>query len=314
MEKKPATYQTLFFGLLCAALILVLTAAYASISTPEGPLAGIGSEITVVILFIAAFCIGLVLLGNYHIIKRFRESRQQNRELRQELREKEKMRSHLLEKVITSQEDERKRIARELHDETSQSLTSLMLGLKLIQQSDDLDQVKEMSGALRDTIQRTLEEIQRISFELRPSALDEFGLDAAIKRYVSELSSHLGVDIEFDLEECKKIRHNPVVETAVYRVVQEALTNAIRHSGAGNFKVWLRCNNDYLEAVVEDDGKGFSLIEEMGKRESLGIFGMKERAALVGGDLFIHTGPGKGTSVRLKIPLGQGEDHSRQAG
>ncbi|MGI6318614.1 MAG: cache domain-containing protein [Dethiobacteria bacterium] len=227
---------------------------------------------------------------------------QKNRELQEQLEEKEKMRLHLLNKIITTQEEERKRISRELHDETSQSLTGLMLGLKRIQEADDINEVRKLAADFREIILKTLEEIQWLSFELRPSALDDLGLYAAIHRYVKELSHHSGINIEYVQHKCKDLRLGSVVETTVYRVIQEALTNVIRHAEAQNAKVSIHCGDNNIEVTIEDDGKGFDYTILQKDHQALGLFGMKERATLVGGELIIDTSPGKGTRLTLRIP------------
>jgi signal transduction histidine kinase len=227
---------------------------------------------------------------------------QKNRELQDQLEEKEKMRIHLLDKIITTQEEERKRISRELHDETSQSLTGLMLGLKRIQEADDINEVRKLASGFREIILKTLEEIQWLSFELRPSALDDLGLYAAIHRYVKELSRYSGINIEYVPQNFKDKRLGSVVETTVYRVIQEALTNVVRHAEAQYVKVAIQCGDNNLEVIIEDDGKGFDYTILQKDHHALGLFGMKERATLVGGELIIDTSPGKGTRLVLRIP------------
>lgn len=246
-------------------------------------------------------------LGNIfnNMMESLQTNWKKNQELQEKLEEKEKMRLHLLKKIIVTQEEERKRISRELHDETSQSLTSLLLGLKLIQEADDINEVHTLAGGLREIISKTLEEIQWLSYELRPSVLDDLGLHAALNRYVNELSQHAGIKIDYDLQACKDLdtRLGSVVETTIYRVVQEALTNVIRHAEAQNVKVSLRCDEKNIEAIIEDDGKGFDFSLLQNDQQALGLFGMTERASLVGGELVIDTAPGKGTRVILRIPL-----------
>lgn len=235
-----------------------------------------------------------------------------NLEPQKQLEEKEGMHLDLLNKIIAAQEEERKRIARELHDETSQSLTSLMLGLKLIHQAKNLEEVKSLSTDLRELIYKTLEEIQWLSYELRPRSLDDLGLSAALKRYVKELSHHADLDIVYDMEGCRDIRLNSIMETTVYRVVQESLTNVRRHACAQKVKVFLRCSDRNMQAIIEDDGKGFDLDAIQKKQQTLGLFGMNERAALVGGKLSIDTEQGKGTKVTLAIPMKKIEELNNQ--
>lgn len=232
-----------------------------------------------------------------------------NQRLQNNLEEKDKKLVGLLRKTINIQEEERKRIARELHDETSQSLTSLMLMLKSIQQSDDLGSIRKLSGTLREVIYNTLEEIQKLSFELRPMALDKLGVDQALQRYIGELARHTDVNINYDNGEMKFSRLGPAIETTLYRIVQEALTNAVRHAKPQNIHITLQSDERNVTVIVQDDGKGFDLQEVQAKgKEALGLMGMMERASLVGGELKIDTAPGKGTRVLIKLPLLERED------
>ena len=245
-------------------------------------------------------------LGNFfnEMMESLQANWEKNRELQNKLEEKEKMRVHLLQKIIVSQEEERKRISRELHDETGQSLTSLLLGLKLIQQADSTEKAKELTKNLREIIYKTIEEIQWLSYELRPSALDDLGLEVALRRYVSELSQHAKINIELKMVNCKGMRFSSIVETTIYRVVQEGLTNVIKHAKANNVKVLVHCSARSMDVKIEDDGVGFDIHDiEDDQQKSLGLFGMKERAFLIGGNLVIESAPGKGTRISLKIPF-----------
>ncbi len=238
-----------------------------------------------------------------------------NQKLQQSLKKKESNRIQLLRKIINIQEEERKRIARELHDETSQSLSSLLLILKTIQQSDDLETIRKLSSTLRGIIYNTLEEIQKLSYELRPMALDKLGIDQALQRYITELARHTGANIHYDNEEMKFSRLDPAIETTLYRIVQEALTNAIRHAKAQNINITLQSNTTSVTVAIEDDGKGFDLQEVLTKsKEALGLVGMMERASLAGGWLKIETAPGKGTRVLLTLPLLEKEDLPQSSG
>ncbi|MEW5919596.1 MAG: cache domain-containing protein [Bacillota bacterium] len=229
---------------------------------------------------------------------------ERNQKLQQSLEEKEKNRVQLLRKIINIQEEERKRIARELHDETSQSLTSLMLMLKTVQQSDDISVIRKLTETLREVIYNTLEEIQKLSYELRPMALDKLGVDEALKRYIRELAQHMDININYNNQDCKFSRLGPAIETTVYRIVQEALTNAVRHAKPQNIEITLLSDDKTVTVVVQDDGIGFDLQEVQTKgKEALGLLGMMERASLVGGELKIKTAPGKGTRILLKLPL-----------
>ena len=215
-----------------------------------------------------------------------------------------KTRTELLQKVMTAQEDERKRIARELHDETGQAITSLMVGMKLVEQvADDPDEIRARSAELRVLAARTLESVRRLSRDLRPSVLDDAGLVPALRRHISDFARFHSLSVDFQVVGDENRRLPPEVETAAYRIVQEALTNVARHARATNASVILNLNGDVVSAVVEDNGIGLdpSRIEE-----TSGVLGMRERAVLLGGSLTIESLPGAGTTIFAKLPVGGG--------
>lgn len=232
----------------------------------------------------------------------------ENATLWEELRRKEESRAHLLEKVISAQEEERKRIARELHDQTSQALTSLMVGLKVIEETSSLELVRERTAELRALAAQTLEEVHDLALELRPSVLDDLGLVAALERYVKESCPKMGLTVDLHISGLERRRLGPEIETTVYRIVQEALTNVAKHAEARNACVVLEHRNSHLVTIIEDDGRGFCVSETVGAtghERKLGLFGMYERATLIGGELTIESTPGTGTSIYLKVPLRQ---------
>lgn len=238
-----------------------------------------------------------------------REVLRQNRELAQlseELRQKEQIRAQLLEKVISAQEEERKRIARELHDETSQALTSLVVGLKVLEGLHDPAQIKAQVAELRELATATLESVHGLALELRPSVLDDLGLVAAVQRHVAAQAKKYNLDVDFHTAGLDGMRLPPETETAVYRIVQEALANVARHSRAASASVVLERRNDTLVAIVEDDGQGFDVDALLAREQSLGLHGMRERAFLVGGKLTIESSPGAGTTVFVQVPLVSG--------
>lgn len=220
-----------------------------------------------------------------------------------ELQDTEIARKQVLEKLISVQEDERKRISRELHDETSQSLTSVMVGLRLLESHSVNEDSKRSLCEMREVVAKTLIEIRNMARQLRPSVLDDLGLLPAIQRYIAEYPRRFGLDIDLHVRGSMDQRLNPQIEIAVYRIIQEALTNIARHAKAENACVIMEHRQGQLLVVIEDDGIGFNTQEFENKESGLGIFGMKERAALVGGSLVIETKPGSGTSLFLKIPL-----------
>jgi signal transduction histidine kinase len=226
-------------------------------------------------------------------------------QLWEQLQEKEKVRAGLLEKVISAQEEERKRIARELHDETSQMLTSLAVGLKLLEGTPDQDRMRAHAAELRELAASTIRAVHTLAFELRPSVLDDLGLVAAVGRYCRSLSQR-GLEVDFHVAGMEDTRLAPETETAVYRILQEALTNVVRHAEATEASVVLERRAGSILAIVEDNGRGFNvdqLLDSSMRDRSLGLYGMHERAALVGATLTIESSLGSGTSVFVETPI-----------
>jgi signal transduction histidine kinase len=232
-----------------------------------------------------------------------------NRELAQlseELSQKEQIRAQLLEKAISAQEEERKRIARELHDETSQALTSLVVGLKVLEGMHDPARIKTQVSELRELAAATLDSVHGLALELRPSVLDDLGLVAAVQRHVSTQSRKYGLEVDFHTTGLDGTRLPPETETAVYRIIQEALTNVARHSGATEASVVLERRRQALVAIIDDNGRGFDAEALLAREQSLGLHGMRERSFLVGGKLTIESSPGGGTTVFVEVPLDVG--------
>jgi signal transduction histidine kinase len=225
-----------------------------------------------------------------------------------ELKQKEEARTHLLQKVIVAQEDERKRIARELHDETGQTLASLMMGLKCLAttcpQADHGCRLNEM----RLAVKKTIDAVHRMAVDLRPSILDDMGLIPALEKFVADFQANYGMDADLHMQWNCNERLSHEVEVTVYRIVQEALTNIAKYAEAENVCVIISCNQQGLEVIVEDDGVGFetdTLYKENAAGNQLGLFGMQERAVLVGGTVTIESTIGMGTTVFLRIPFGR---------
>lgn len=216
--------------------------------------------------------------------------------------EREKLRLQLLEKVISAQEDERRRISRELHDETGQSLTSLMVRMQMMMQQCDVPQLRAQIEDLKNLVGDTLENVHNLARELRPSILDDMGLDAAVQRYVSDCSRRYNLAVDVVTLGLENERLPAAVETALYRIVQEGLTNIARHSGARSASIMLERRNGRVRAIIEDDGKGFDY-ETAVASGRLGLYGMKERAELLGGTLAIESSPNQGTSIFVEVPV-----------
>jgi signal transduction histidine kinase len=232
----------------------------------------------------------------------------------QQLREKEEDRTRLLEEVISAQEEERKRIARELHDEAGQALSSLMLGLKHLEETCGDPSAKGKAAELRSLAADTLDLTHDLALELRPSVLDDLGLVAALERYARDYASRYNISLDFHAAALEDKRLPPQEEIALYRIVQEALTNVAKHAGARNVSVLLEERNGTTVIIVEDDGQGFDVAAVMGsagQSRRLGLLGMEERAALIGGKLTIESRPGAGTAVFVEVPRaidGHGSD------
>ncbi len=225
---------------------------------------------------------------------------------RAELERKEEVRARLLEQVITAQEDERKRIARELHDETSQALTSLMVGLKVLEERPELAAERERLVDLRALTGKTLEAVHDLALQLRPSVLDDLGLVPAMDRLVRDFRRTHGIEAAFETNLRTGPRLPPTLETALYRITQEALTNVARHAGAHSVSLLLEARRGSVTLIVEDDGCGFDVarcMREARDDRCLGLFGMRERATLLGGTLTIESTPGSGTTVFVEVPL-----------
>lgn len=214
-------------------------------------------------------------------------------------KEREVLQRQLLEKVISTQEEERCRIARELHDSTSQSLTSLLVGLRTMEANcSDLNQ--QQVSDLREVATRTLDEVHNLAMQLRPRVLDDLGLSAALERLTFEWQARykILVDLAVTLGD---IRLPQSVETALYRIIQETLTNVARHARAQSVSILVERRNGSVITVIEDDGQGFEVNTPSGEYH-LGLLGMRERAELLGGRLTIESSPGHGTSIFVEIP------------
>jgi two-component system, NarL family, sensor histidine kinase DevS len=206
--------------------------------------------------------------------------------------------ANALRRVLEAQELERRRLARELHDQTGQELTSVLLGLKAIEGAkSDAERAEALAG-VHEQVLGTLHDVRRIAVELRPKALDDFGLVAALERLRDTFSEQTGMRV--DLESRIRDRLPTEVETALYRIVQEALTNVVKHAQATAVSIVLARKDGVVTAVIEDDGRGFS---PGGTHDGLGLLGMGERLALLGGKLKIESSHGAGTTIVAELPL-----------
>ena len=203
-------------------------------------------------------------------------------------------------RVVDAQELERKRLARELHDETGQALTSMLLGLHAIEEAKDPAEAREATARLRAQVVEALHDVRRLAVELRPKALDDFGLVPALERLTQTFTEQTAIPVELEAV-LGDARLPAPTETALYRIVQEALTNVIKHSRASQVSVLLTRKRDTVAAVIEDDGVGFSPDEV--QDGALGLIGMRERIALLDGRLTVESSPTGGTSIVAEVPV-----------
>lgn len=205
--------------------------------------------------------------------------------------------------VVRAQEEERKRVARELHDEAGQALTALQLGLAQLERESTSEHTKKQATALRALSVDTMEEIRNLALDLRPSALDELGLIPALQDYVRDFSHRVGILVELEATPVKD-RLPPEVEVSLFRVIQEGLTNIAKHSQANHGWVRLQVKKRAVEVAVWDEGVGFEVDKVMhSPGRSLGLFGIRERVELMGGNFTVESRPGGGTRLRIVVPL-----------
>ena len=220
--------------------------------------------------------------------------------------EQARARRELLAKTIAAQEAERARVARDLHDDVGQALTSVLLGLRLVEDSlksstIDVADARARTADLRELVADALRRARRLAFDLRPTVLDDMGLAPALARLGADVAERSGLQVDLAVGLHTDERLAPDTETVVYRVVQEALTNVARHAGASSVSVSISVVDHRVRTFIEDDGIGFDT--SLGTdREHLGLSGMEERARLVGGRLDVSSALGCGTTVLLEVP------------
>lgn len=225
-----------------------------------------------------------------------------------ERKQVEAARAQLLRRLVTAHEEERRRIARELHDKMGQYLTALILGLHSLK-----DTCRDQAGAdvrlqrLLKITDELVQEVHHLAWELRPAALDDLGLQTALANYITQWSERAEIVVDFHSANLDQQRLPPEIETTVYRIVQEALTNVLKHAHAGRVSIIVECRQNFVHAIIEDNGSGFEaervLSGTHGGGGRLGLLGMQERVALVAGALEIESSPGVGTTVFARIPF-----------
>jgi signal transduction histidine kinase len=204
-----------------------------------------------------------------------------------------------LRRVVAAQEVERRRLARELHDETGQALTSILLGLRSLEALVEGNEEKEAVSALRRQTVETLQDVRRLAVELRPKALDDFGLEAALDRLIGNFGEQTGLTVDFAAGLGEEQLPGEIA-TALYRIVQEGLTNIVKHAHARRVSILVTRQNERVALVIEDDGRGF---DPERPAEGFGIQGMRERVELIGGTLRVESGAEAGTTIAVEVPF-----------
>ena len=206
-------------------------------------------------------------------------------------------------RILNAQEQERIRVSRELHDDTGQALTLLLVRLQLVEGMSSEPEVRRELMDLRELVGETLDGVRRLAVHLGPSVLEDLGLCAALEWLADRVRSETALDVDVRLD-CSCDHVPPEVAVAVFRVAQEALTNVVRHARAERVEMRLDVGDGSLTLSVKDDGVGF-VVESAQARPaaSIGLFGMAERVALVGGNLELDSTPGRGTRLRMSVPL-----------
>ncbi len=232
-----------------------------------------------------------------------------NARLLQELREKERVRGLLLNKVVTAQEEERRRISHELHDQIGQLLTALLIQLQLLERDLSEPSLRERLKMLKQLAEEISSHLHHIAWELRPPALDELGLMAALEKVTEEWSRRFNIPCEFVANGSINGEVQPEMAIGIFRIVQEALTNIAKHAKATHARVSVYQEDSELVVTVEDNGVGFKvsdILRHPDENKRLGLLGMMERAAMLSGTLTIDSKPGKGTKVQVRIPMMRG--------
>ena len=212
----------------------------------------------------------------------------------------ERVASDALRRVVSAQELERQRLARELHDETGQALTSILLRLKAVEDAGSAEGAAQAAGELRELVVTTLQDVRRLAVELRPKALDDFGLVSALERLADSFREETGIAVDLEAHLGDE-RLPSEIETTLYRITQEALTNVVKHARANRVSIVLTKRDGAVSAVVEDDGRGFA--DDEPRENGLGLLGMHERVALVNGRLSVESSSGSGTTLSIEVPL-----------
>jgi PAS domain S-box-containing protein len=235
-----------------------------------------------------------------------------NERLRREMAEREALRR----KLLHAQEEERRRIARELHDQMGQNLTALNVGLKSLLDGQSRSGLGSRVQHLQELATQTARDLHRVAVELRPAALDDLGLVKAIRALLETWSTQYRIEVDFEAGQYKAAGISSEIETILYRIIQEALNNVAKHSGATRVALVLRRTEEQIQAIIEDDGRGFDarVTSQSGNgRGRLGLLGIQERLGIVGGDYKIESAPKRGATLFVRIPIPKAHEKEKKA-
>lgn len=213
-------------------------------------------------------------------------------------------RQHLSMQVIKAQEEERRRVARDIHDGPAQSMANVILRIEICERLLEKNpaQVPKELRELKKVLKNSLQDVRKIIFDLRPMALDDLGIIPTLKRYFNEYEERTGLKVELIAFGQEK-RISSAMEVAIFRVIQEAVNNAYKHAQASKVVVRLEMTPKVVNCSIKDDGVGFVVKEKMGQDKTFGLIGMRERIELLKGTFEINSSPGKGTEIKFQIPL-----------
>lgn len=204
-----------------------------------------------------------------------------------------------LARAVAAQEAERRRVARELHDGTGQALTSILLGLSAVERAASLEEARSAAISLRELVVGTLQDVRQLAVDLRPKALDDFGLGPALHRLGQSVRETADLDVQVGAH-LGPARLSAETETAIYRIAQEALANVLKHAVAAHASIVVTRRGGTVSIVIEDDGQGFDVD---GPVEGMGLAGMRERVGLLDGVLEVESAPGRGTTIVVELPV-----------
>jgi signal transduction histidine kinase len=212
--------------------------------------------------------------------------------------------------VISAQDEERARVARELHDTTAQMLAAVMLQLGVAAKENTSPALDERIGLMRDMVSEAIDEVRSLSHTIHPRVLDDLGLAAALEWIARQTREQELLDVEVFADDGPAIPKLPA--SVLYRIAQESLRNAVRHSGARRIELWLRRSPTTATLEVVDDGRGFDVRRAEERRPGMGLFSMRERVGLVNGTLALVSAPGQGTRVVATVPLTETTERERR--